>query len=78
LVQIEEDVATPANGIPVSPVALTGVVYIDALLYDAKWSGALGAGATLQYSFPWVDGAAAYWSLDALTGYGASTGDGEP
>ncbi|MCK9353629.1 MAG: M10 family metallopeptidase C-terminal domain-containing protein [Gallionella sp.] len=40
----------------VSPTNLTN---LDALIEGAKWGGAVGAGATLTYSFPWATGGSA-------------------
>ncbi len=65
---------TPNDSGPVSFVYLTGTNLIDSLLGGAKWGGAAGSGATVSFSFPNLG----YWSLDPSTGYGPSSGDGEP
>jgi hypothetical protein len=47
----------------VSEVPFSGEAAVDSLLYELKWGGALGSGATLTYSFPYTDGVDSYWQL---------------
>jgi len=49
---------------PVSSVADTNTLTLDALIGGDKWGGAVGTGVTVSYSFPWQSGANAYWVND--------------
>ena len=49
---------------------LTGIVSLDAILVGKEWTS-----QTISYSFPSIG---SLWSTDPFTGYGPSTGDGEP
>ena len=62
--------ATPTTLGVVSAASLSGVRNIDALLLMSRWGGALGTGATLNYSFP---NANSSWSPDLISGYGLTT-----
>ena len=67
---------TPAGWSTTSAVPLSGNSLTDSLLEGSKWGGALGAGATVSYSFPsWGSS----WSTSPVTGYGPSSNtDREP
>ncbi len=67
--------ATPVSPGVVSIVPLTGQNYIDSLLDSYKWGGSIGTGASLTYSFR---SNSSLYSTDSVTGYGPSTGSGEP
>ncbi len=41
-------------------LSLTGSLQVNALLYGSKWGGAVGTGATLTCSFPFVSGTATF------------------
>lgn len=45
---------------------LSGNSKLDPLLDEThqKWGGALGTGANLSFSFPWINGNSAYWQND--------------
>jgi Ca2+-binding RTX toxin-like protein len=60
--------ATPTSLGVVSPVVLSDVRNIDALLLMSRWGGSIGSGATLTYSFPDADST---WSTSIATGYGS-------
>lgn len=55
--------ATPNSTYRTSYFSASGQLTIDALLNEnfVKWGDSLGTGATLGYSFPWTNGATAYW-----------------
>lgn len=61
---------TPTSWSSVAYITPSYVQNIDALLGSYRW-----ASSTVTYSFPGYD---SLWSTDTETGYGASTGDGEP
>lgn len=69
---------SPTESIQVSEVSTSGTNSIDALLGGVKWGEALGLGASISYSFPYLKGAGATWddsyrtSLDSEPMYGAS------
>jgi len=65
---------TPTTSGLSSFVPLTGEPFFDALVGGTKWGGAVGAGAVVTYSFP----NAGFWSTHPITGYGSSSGGGEP
>lgn len=52
---------SPVESIQVSEVSTSGTNSIDALLGGIKWGEALGAGASVSYSFPYLNGAIAAW-----------------
>ncbi len=54
---------TPTSTHQTSDFPASGQLTIDALLNEGfvKWGGGLGAGTTLGYSFPWMNGSTAYW-----------------
>lgn len=52
---------SPSSVSQVSSVRLTGVVTLDALQSGYKWGGAPGTPATVSFSFPWANGASAYF-----------------
>lgn len=56
--------STAQNGSQHSTTSVSdsGTNYIDSLLEGVKWGGALGTGTALTYSFPWLNGANAYWA----------------
>jgi len=62
---------------PVSSVADTGTLTLDALIGGDKWGGAVGTGVTtVSYSFPWpTQGSTAYWYQDSNANYSP---DNEP
>lgn len=70
--------ATPTTSGPVSGVPLSGNSSIDALVGGTKWGGPAGAGVAVLFSFPYGSPGPAYWSTDPITGYGATSGPGEP
>lgn len=53
---ITTPIARVTNAIP-----LTGNTNIDALLERCKWGGAVGAGVTVPYSFPYTTSSTAVW-----------------
>jgi serralysin len=67
--------ATPTTGGSTSSVPFTGDPLIDGLIIGEKWGGALGAAATVTYSFPDFD---SFWSTDPDIGYGAQDSGQEP
>ena len=62
---------------PVSAVAQTSTLTLDALIGGQKWGGAVGTGVTtISYSFPWpTSGSTAYWYEDSTGEYSP---DNEP
>ncbi|CAB1367280.1 DUF4214 domain-containing protein [Denitratisoma oestradiolicum] len=54
-------ISNPAGQYPTSFTPASGVTHIDALIDDFKWGGALGTGANLTYSFPYLTSTTAYW-----------------
>ncbi|MCX5864966.1 MAG: M10 family metallopeptidase [Deltaproteobacteria bacterium] len=69
---------SPTESIQITEVSTTGTNSIDALLGGIKWGDALGLGASISYSFPYVNGASATWddtywtSTDNEPNYAAS------
>jgi serralysin len=61
---------TPTTSSSVSNVPLTGFKTIDALLEGSKWSSRV-----ITYSIPTIN---SVWSTSESTGYGSTTGPGEP
>lgn len=61
---------TPTTSSGVVSVKLTGDIRIDALMFGKRW-----VNSVITYSFPDNDSS---WSTFNLTGYGPSSGDGEP
>ncbi len=51
--------ASPFTAKTTSDVGLSGTVNIDALLTGIKWTGPVGTGTELTYSFPWTGSATA-------------------
>ncbi len=60
---------------PVSSVASSNTLTLDALIGGDKWGGAVGTGVTVSYSFPWQSGSSAYWYQDSNGDYST---DNEP
>lgn len=58
---------SPTESIQVTEVSTSGTNSIDALLGGIKWGEALGLGASVSYSFPYLNGASAIWSDTYLT-----------
>lgn len=63
---------TPSTSSPTSKVDLTSSTVYNALSSGLKWGGKVGTGATVTYSFPWVDGATAVFSGPNGTSYSSS------
>ncbi|MBI2771110.1 MAG: M10 family metallopeptidase C-terminal domain-containing protein [Burkholderiales bacterium] len=61
---------SPTAGIPVVNVARSGSTLVDALVYGTAWTGGV-----VTYSFPESN---SLWSSASNTGYGPSSGSGEP
>jgi Ca2+-binding RTX toxin-like protein len=61
---------TPSSWSSSTTTLLTGVLQIDALLRNAKWTSGF-----ISYSFPEYS---SYWSTSVSTGYGPSSGNQEP
>lgn len=59
---------SPYTSAATSTFNLSGNSNLDPLLDEThqKWGGALGKGANLSFSFPWINGNSAYWQ----DGYG--------
>lgn len=57
---------SPYASASTSTFNLSGDSLLDPLLNDSyrKWGGALGTGAELTFSFPWIDGNDAVWQQD--------------
>ena len=62
---------SPYTSAPTTYFDLSGDNSIDALITPdhnsnngGKWGGALGAGANLTFSFPWINNLSAYWQDD--------------
>lgn len=53
---------SPAESIQTTEVSTSGTNSIDALLGGVKWGEALGLGASISYSFPYLNGASATWA----------------
>ncbi len=53
---------SPTESIQITEVSTTGTNSIDALLGGIKWGDALGLGASISYSFPYLNGASATWA----------------
>ena len=66
---------SPFSGSATSTVAATGNARIDALIGGVKWGGPVGSASTISFSFPQ---AGSTWSTNGGSGYGATSGDGEP
>ncbi len=54
---------SPYTSSATTTFAKSGVNTIDSLLnqYELKWSSTFGSAVALTYSFPWINGATAYW-----------------
>lgn len=61
---------SPISSSSVAYIPLSGIQNIDALHYDTRW-----ASATITYSFPDYG---ASWSTNSVSGYGPTSGSGEP
>lgn len=57
--------ATYTDRPSVSGTSLTGTLNVDALLGGTKWGGSLGTGASVSFSFPWINGQSANWATDS-------------
>jgi serralysin len=55
-------VSSPSSSFPISAVAQSGLIAIDALLAGVKWGGPADTGVALTYSFPLANGAAAVFA----------------
>lgn len=54
---------SPGTSFATTSFPLSGDPWLDALLseYREKWGGGVGTGASLSFSFPWLEGARAWW-----------------
>ena len=52
---------SPSSSSPASTTAYSGILSIDALISAYKWGGAVGTSVSLSYSFPWLNGANAWF-----------------
>jgi hypothetical protein len=52
---------SPSKSSPASAISPSGNLVLDALLGDSKWSS-FGAVTQVSYSFPWANGASAFFS----------------
>lgn len=64
---------TPTGGSIFSLISASGNYQVDSLLAGTRWGA--GGRAAVSFSFP---GASSVWSTDAASGYGPSSGAGEP
>jgi hypothetical protein len=62
--------ATPTGSSSYAAVSLSGIQAVDALIAGYKWGDSV-----ISYSFPT---SSSFWSTSTSTGYGPSSGDGEP
>lgn len=53
---------SPSTTGQASDVGNSGQISIDALVAGTKWGGGLGAGATISYSFPFINGSSAVFT----------------
>ena len=61
-IQFSPSGTTPSSSWTSSSVPDSGIRSIDALISGYKWGSTVGKGTSLSYSFPWADGANAWFA----------------